>query len=100
MYYVYVLYSLKDHRLYKGFSSNIQDRFAKHNSGGSKSTSRRKPFVLVHIEGFEEKTTALKRERHLKSPEGGSKLIAHLKAFKILGADSRLNIPIPTQPAD
>ncbi|MBI9037693.1 MAG: GIY-YIG nuclease family protein [Bacteroidales bacterium] len=37
MCFVYVLYSLKDHRLYKGCTSNIQKYLIKHNSGGSKS---------------------------------------------------------------
>jgi GIY-YIG catalytic domain len=53
MFFVYVLFSLKDGRLYKGFTSNIQNRLLKHNSGGSTSTAHRKPFVLVHIEQFE-----------------------------------------------
>jgi putative endonuclease len=92
MYYVYVLYSLKDHRLYNGFTSDIQKRLAKHNSGGSTSTSRRKPFVLVHIEAFSEKSDALKRELHLKSSEGGSNLSVHHKALKILCQDNILNL--------
>ena len=92
MYYVYVLYSLKDHRLYKGFTSNIHNRLLKHNSGGSKSTSRRKPFVLVHIELFEDKSIALKRENYLKSKEGGSRLIEFLKSSKILTPMNKLNL--------
>ncbi|RLD38759.1 MAG: hypothetical protein DRI89_14095 [Bacteroidetes bacterium] len=49
MYFVYVLYSLKDHKLYKGYTSNIEKRLLKHNSGGNKSTAHRKPFVIVHV---------------------------------------------------
>ena len=92
MYYVYVLYSLKDHRLYKGFTNNIQKRYLKHNTGGSKSTAHRKPFVLVHIEVFEEKSKALKRELYLKSLEGGAKLIEYLKSLNILDHNNKLNI--------
>jgi len=84
MYFVYVLYSLKDHKLYKGSTSNIQKRILRHNSGGNKSTAHRKPFVLVHIEQFEDKSEALKRELYLKTLEGGSKLIQYLKTQKIL----------------
>ncbi|MFQ5335776.1 MAG: GIY-YIG nuclease family protein [Flavobacteriales bacterium] len=40
MHFVYVLYSLKDHRLYKGCTENIMNRLKKHNSGGSKSIIR------------------------------------------------------------
>ena len=92
MYFVYVLYSLKDHRLYKGSCSNIQKRFLRHNSGGNKSTAHRKPFVLVHVEQFENKTNALKRENYLKTPEGGSKLTTFLKTQHILRDDNKLNM--------
>ncbi len=91
MHFVYVLYSLKDHKLYKGATSNIQNRILKHNSGGSKSTAHRKPFVLVHIEIFQEKPDALKREIYIKSLEGGAKLIAFLKKQNILDQDGFLN---------
>jgi putative endonuclease len=92
MYFVYVLYSLKDHRLYKGSTSHIQKRLLKHNSGGSKSTAHRKPFVVVHIEQFENKSDSLKRELYLKTIDGGSKLINFLKSQKILNDDGKLNI--------
>jgi len=90
MYFVYVLYSLKDHRLYKGFTSNIQKRLIKHNSGGSTSTAKRKPFVLIHIEQFEDKTNALKRELFLKTLEGGSQLKLYLQKQHILDENGRL----------
>ena len=92
MYYVYVLYSIKDNRLYKGSTSNIAKRFRKHNSGVSKSTSGRKPFVIVHIEQYESKTEALKRERYIKGLEGGSRLKDYLKSQNILNKEGYLNI--------
>jgi putative endonuclease len=91
MHFVYVLYSLKDHKLYKGATSNIQKRFLKHNSGGSKSTAHRKPFVLVHVEIFQQKSDALKRELYIKSLEGGSKLIEFLNKQNILNQNGQLN---------
>jgi putative endonuclease len=91
MHFVYVLYSLKDHKLYKGATSNIQKRFLKHNSGGSKSTANRKPFVLVHVEIFQQKSDALKRELYIKSLEGGSKLIEFLNKQNILNQNGQLN---------
>ena len=92
MHFVYVLYSLKDHKLYKGATSNLQKRIIRHNSGGSKSTAHRKPFVLVHVEQFEDKSMALKRELFLKTLEGGSKLIEFLKKQKILNENVMLNV--------
>lgn len=35
MYYFYVLYSLKDGKLYKGVSSDVGNRFLKHSMGGT-----------------------------------------------------------------
>ena len=92
MYFVYVLYSLKDHRLYKGFTSNIQKRLIKHNSGGSTSTAKRKPFVLIHIEQFEDKTNALKRELFLKTLEGGTQLKLYLQKQHILDEHEQLTL--------
>ena len=92
MHFVYVLYSLKDHKLYKGFTSNIQNRFLRHNSGGNKSTAHRKPFVIVHIEQFEDKTLAMKREKHLKSLEGGAELKQNLIKANILNGNGKLNV--------
>ena len=91
MHFVYILYSLKDHKLYKGSTSNIQNRFVKHNSGGSKSTAHRKPFVIVHVEQFENKRDALLRENYLKTLEGGAALKQYLTKKHILNEGGRLN---------
>jgi len=50
MYYFYVLYSLKDQKLYKGFSTDVYKRLARHNNGATKSTKHRRPFVLIYFE--------------------------------------------------
>jgi putative endonuclease len=92
MYYVYILYSLKDGNLYKGYTSNIQNRFLKHNSGGSKSTAHRKPFVMVYVEQFDNKRKALLSEQYFKSLEGGAVLKEELKRLRILNEDNKLNL--------
>jgi putative endonuclease len=92
MHFVYILYSLKDHKLYKGYTSNIQNRLAKHNSGGSKSNSHRRPFVLIHIEQFENKTDALVREKYLKTLEGGSELKTQLVQKGVLNSEGKLDM--------
>jgi len=91
MYFVYVLYSLKDNKLYKGSSSDVSKRLLRHNSGGNKSTAHRKPFVVVHIEIFPDKGSALQRESYLKSAEGGFKLKEFLRKQKILDEENLLN---------
>lgn len=94
MHYFYVLYSLKDHRLYKGSSSSVSDRFIKHISGGVPSTKHRRPLILIYSEGFSSKLDALKRERWSKSLEGGIELKQILVGKSILKADSSLNISL------
>lgn len=79
MYNFYVLMSLKDGKLYKGYSENIASRFITHNSGGVKSTKFRRPFVLIHLESFNSKIQALEREKWTKSLEGGTELKRKLK---------------------
>jgi putative endonuclease len=92
MYFVYVLYSLKDHDLYKGSTSNVMKRFIRHNSGGNASTARRRPFIMVHVEQFENKSDALKREIYLKSTDGHIKLKNYLKGQRILNDEGMLAI--------
>ena len=71
MYYVYVIRSLVDGKLYKGFTSDLRQRIRSHNKGEVKSTRNRGPFELVYNEKYECKVEALKREKFLKSLQRG-----------------------------
>jgi len=66
MYYVYILKSKKDGNLYIGQTSNLSQRLECHNSGRIKSTKRRAPFQLIHVEEFQTRGEAMKREKALK----------------------------------
>lgn len=66
MYYVYVLRSLKDGKLYVGFTGELQRRIIEHNKGNVFSTKSRVPFVLEYYEAFRDKDSAVERERQLK----------------------------------
>ncbi len=92
MYYFYVLYSLKDNRLYKGYSYNVSERFIKHLAGGVPSTKHRRPLILIYIEAFDTKSEAMYRERWSKSLEGSILLKQILVRKGILKADASLNI--------
>ncbi len=91
MHYLYVLYSLKDHRLYKDTCTDIAAHFIRHNTGGNKSTAHRRPFVLIHVEVFDSKKEALGREKTSKTLEGGAALKELLVKYGVLGADGRLS---------
>jgi len=68
--YVYVIRSEKDGRFYVGMSENIDRRLKEHNSGKTRSTQFYKPWELFFFEEFENRLTARKREKYLKSGYG------------------------------
>jgi putative endonuclease len=74
MYYVYVLISLRDHKFYIGFSEDVQQRLAEHNSGKNVSTKNRRPLKLIYYEAHLSKQDALKRERYFKTAKGKTTL--------------------------
>ncbi len=69
-YCVYILYSLKDNKLYIGYTTNIQRRFAEHQSGNSKSTAPRRPLKLIFCEYYLAKEDAVRREKYFKTTAG------------------------------
>jgi putative endonuclease len=70
MYYTYVLKSLKDNKLYVGWTDNLQSRVYKHNSGKVISTKYRVPLTLAYYEACQSKTKAIKREKYFKTGFG------------------------------
>ncbi|MBI2268415.1 MAG: GIY-YIG nuclease family protein [Candidatus Blackburnbacteria bacterium] len=78
-YYIYVLFSIKDHKFYVGFSTNLKNRLREHASGLVVSTRNRRPLKLIHYEYFIDKADAKAREVFLKSGFGRSQLKEALK---------------------
>lgn len=66
MYYVYVLLSKKDSKLYIGRTNDLRRRFKEHNDGLNISTKNRRPFVLVYYEAYKSSSDAACRETRLK----------------------------------
>lgn len=69
-YCVYVLFSEKDHLLYIGFTSDLEKRIERHNTGGNKSTAPRRPFRLIFCEYYLYQEDARKREDYFKTTIG------------------------------
>ena len=66
MNYTYIL-KCKDGSLYTGWTNDLEQRVAAHNTGkGAKYTKARRPVELVYFEEFETKEQALKREYAIK----------------------------------
>jgi putative endonuclease len=66
MYYVYIIYSEKHDKYYRGFSENPWRRLWYHNAGKSYYTSKYVPWKIVFIQSFDTKSDVLKREKSLK----------------------------------
>ena len=67
MWFVYILYSQKDKKLYIGCTTDINKRTQRHNAGYVLATKNRRPLALIHSEKFDNKGSAFQRERFLKS---------------------------------
>ena len=70
MYFVYILQSAKDHKMYIGYTTDLKQRMKKHNSGGVQSTQHRRPLKLIFFEGYISKADALRREEYFKTTAG------------------------------
>ena len=70
MYFVYVLFSLKDFKLYIGFTYNLEKRIARHMMGKVIATKNRLPLKLIYYEAYVEKKDAKGREKFLKGGSG------------------------------
>ncbi len=70
MFYVYVLQSLIDGRLYKGYTNNLDKRIRQHQLGYVKSTKFYRPWKMVYYEVCLNYNDAIAREKFFKSGEG------------------------------
>ena len=66
MYYVYLLKSKKDNKLYVGLTNDLKKRFTEHNRGLSRSTMYRRPLTLIYYEAYLSTKDAQIREKKLK----------------------------------
>lgn len=80
-YFVYILYSLKDKKLYVGCTQNVERRKNNHDKGLVFSTKNRRPLTLIYTEEFSDKGDAFQRERFLKSLWGAREKKKILKNF-------------------
>jgi len=55
-----------NNKFYVGYSDDIERRVAQHNSGRNKSTKSGVPWELKYQEQFDDRTTAMNREKEIK----------------------------------
>ncbi len=67
----YVLLSPSTGRIYIGYTSDLINRMASHNVFDKKGyTLRYRPWMVIHVEFFEQKSDAMLREKWFKSGVG------------------------------
>ncbi len=81
MFYVYVLKSKKDGKLYTGYTGNLRKRFKEHSEGKSTYTKGRGPYELIYYEACLNKEDAWSRELYLKTGRGKRFIKSRLKRF-------------------
>jgi len=70
MYFVYILQSLRDKKLYVGYTDNVKRRIEEHNKGRVSITKNRRPFKLIYVEGYLNQQDATSREKCFKTGWG------------------------------
>jgi len=78
-FYVYILFSNKDHGLYIGYSTDLRKRLTEHAHGRVDATKLRRPLLLIHYEYFINCIDAKAREKFLKSGYGREQLKNFIK---------------------
>jgi putative endonuclease len=66
MYYVYLLQSERDKKLYVGYSGDLKNRIKEHFGSKVEATKNRLPVKLIYYEAYNEDSLARKRELQLK----------------------------------
>ena len=66
-YYVYILTNKSTNAFYCGVTNNIERRLEEHNSGKTKSLRGYLPFELVYKEFYNDRVSAVRRERYIKA---------------------------------
>jgi len=74
MYYVYILISQKDRKLYIGYTTDLRKRVQEHGGGRVTSTKPRRPFELIFYEAYRSRKDAKRREKYFKTDKGKSSL--------------------------
>ena len=66
MYYVYLLESEKNGKIYVGSTKNLKERLDYHNKKGEFYTRQHKPWKLIYYEAYNKEELARMREKRLK----------------------------------
>jgi putative endonuclease len=77
-YFVYILKSLKDGKLYIGQTNDVDERIKRHNSGRVGVTRNRRPLELIYREIHNSRMEAMRREKYLKSLKSSKYILENI----------------------
>jgi putative endonuclease len=77
-YIVYILKSTNYNWFYVGLTSDLGERFERHNGGRERTTRHYRPFSLVHKREFNNRKDAREYEKYLKIRSNKEKLLRTL----------------------
>lgn len=80
-FYVYVLESQQNKSWYIGSTRDLVRRVKEHNLGLSPSTKQYQPWKLIYYEASLNEQDAKRRERYLKTSQGGRLLKRRVKEY-------------------
>lgn len=81
MFYVYYLHSNKYDERYIGYTKDLKKRLLEHNQGLNFSTKRYLPWEVIYYEACLDEEDAKRREKYLKTSQGGRLLKRRLKEY-------------------
>lgn len=94
MFFVYILFSTKDGKLYVGFTSDLGRRITEHYEGNVRATMHRRPLTLIYYEAYLSEEEAKRREKFLKGGKGRLQLKIQLAmTFKRFRYRFREDVP-------
>lgn len=67
---MFILFSVKDHLLYTGYTDNLKSKYKAHFIGFVKVTRHRRPLKLIYYEAYLNELDARRRELYLKGGNG------------------------------
>lgn len=81
MFYIYILESQLNKSLYFGYTADLKRRIKEHNQGLNFSTKRYLPWELIYYEACKEESDAKRREKYLKTTQGGRLIKRRIKDY-------------------
>ncbi len=67
MFYVYILRSQDSKKYYVGSTQDVTNRLREHNQGETRSTRQGIPWEIVHVEEFQTRRDAIRKENQIKA---------------------------------